>query len=86
MSDYIKREDAKQLFLNHMGNEFPQSIKEQIVEKAFEELSSSAEVVEVGKAYPREEFEKYGLSEWKDKHGQRWVMVERREHEKHIHD
>lgn len=47
MSDYIKREDAKQLFLNHMGNEFPQSIKEQIVEKAFEELPLSADVVEV---------------------------------------
>lgn len=41
----------------------------------------SADVVEVGKAYPREEFEKYGLSEWKDKHGQRWVMIERRDNE-----
>lgn len=38
----------------------------------------TADVVEVGKAYPREEFEKYGLSEWKDKHGQRWVMIEER--------
>lgn len=47
VNDYIKREDAKQLFLNHMGNEFPQSIKEQIVEKAFEELPPSADVVEV---------------------------------------
>ena len=39
----------------------------------------SADVVEVGKAYPREEFEKYGLSEWKDKDGQRWVMIERKD-------
>ena len=41
----------------------------------------TVDVVEVGKPYPREELEKYGLSEWKDKHGQRWVMIERREHE-----
>lgn len=47
MSDYIKREDAKQLFMNHLGNHFPQSFKEQIVEKAFEELPLSADVVEV---------------------------------------
>ena len=38
-----------------------------------------ADVVEIGKAYPREEFEKYGLSEWKDKQGQRWVMIERKD-------
>ena len=47
---------------------------------------NKADIVEVGKAYPRGELEKYGLSEWKDKHGQRWVMVERREHESDIHD
>ena len=41
----------------------------------------SADVIEVGKAYPREELEQYGLTEWKDKHGKRWVMIERREHE-----
>lgn len=41
----------------------------------------TAEVVEVGKPYPREELEKYGLSEWIDEEGLRWVMVERREHE-----
>lgn len=51
-----------------------------------EYIMPAADVIEVGKPYPREELEKYGLTEWKDKHGQRWVMVERREHEKHIHD
>ena len=44
-----------------------------------QESIPSADVVEVGKAYPREEFEKYGLSEWKDKDGQRWVMIERKD-------
>lgn len=51
-----------------------------LVEHDFRELIEEAptvDAVEVGKAYPREEFEKYGLSEWKDKHGQRWVMIER---------
>lgn len=47
MSDYIKREDAKQLFLNHLGNHFPQSFKEQIVEKAFEEVPPIIDVIEV---------------------------------------
>lgn len=41
--------------------------------------SRVADVVEVGKAYPREELEQYGLSEWKNKDGKRWVMVERRD-------
>lgn len=38
----------------------------------------SIEAIEVGKAYTREDLEKYGLSEWKDEYGQSWVMVERR--------
>lgn len=42
------------------------------------DFQPSIEAIEVGKVYTREEFEKYGLSEWKDKYGQRWVMVERR--------
>lgn len=62
MSDYIKREDVLQAIAGLLN------VTEQI---------DSADVVEVGKAYPREEFEKYGLSEWKDKDGQRWVMIER---------
>lgn len=54
-SDYIKREDAKKLFLKYMGDDLPPSIKEQVVEKAFEELPS-ADVIEAGKQYPATEF------------------------------
>lgn len=41
----------------------------------------SVDVIEVGKAYPKEVFEKYGWSEWIDEEGQRWVMIERRDDE-----
>lgn len=63
MTDYIKREDVLQAIAGLLN------VTEQI---------DSADVVEVGKAYPREELEKYGLSEWKDKDGQRWMMIERK--------
>jgi hypothetical protein len=37
--------------------------------------------IEVGKAYPWTEVEKYSLFEWKDEYGQKWVMIEREENE-----
>ena len=80
MSDYIKREDLlKQIKIDSKGNE-GQYGDEWLFINTIKDMPP-ADVVEVGKPYPREELEKYGLSEWKDKHGQRWVMVERREHE-----
>ena len=78
MSDYIKREGA-------IGAILDKYVDYAGITDAIKAVPS-ADVIEVGKPYPREELEKYGLTEWKDKHGQRWVMVERREHEKHIHD
>ena len=72
MSDYIKREDAikEANTWSMFGNDNLESRLKRL---------PSADVVEVGKAYPREELEKYGLSEWKDKDGQRWLMIERKE-------
>ena len=78
MSDYIKREDLlKQIKIDSKGNE-GQYGDEWLFINTIKGLPS-ADVIEVGKAYPREELEQYGLTEWKDKHGKRWVMVERRE-------
>lgn len=74
-----KDEAIKQLHGMVVGAEWLSDSMVQALSVAIEALS--ADVVEVGKPYPREEFEKYGLTEWKDKHGQRWVMVERRKHE-----
>ena len=43
-----------------------------------DDYDDSKDFIEVGKAYPRKELGKYGLTEWEDEHGQRWVMVERK--------
>ena len=86
MSDYIKREDAitklEEWAVNIINPKF--IVKEDAI-CALKNIPS-ADVVEVGKAYPREEFEKYGLSEWKGKHGQRWVMIERKQREEQEHE
>ena len=66
MSEYIKKEDVLQAIAALLN------VVEQI---------DSADVIEVGKAYPSAELEKYGLTEWKDKDGHKWVMVERRNNE-----
>ena len=87
MSDYIKREDAIGAVEKHPDENYDlkQSERDGLIMSEIDNLPS-ADVIEVGKAYPREEFEKYGLSEWKDKHGQRWVMIERRENEEQDHE
>lgn len=76
MDDYIKRKDAERL----LRYDFLSALTE---DERVDELNRipSADVVEVGKAYPRAELEKYGLTEWKDKDGHSWVMVERRNDE-----
>ena len=70
MSDYIKRNGV--MMVLGQSKTLTDGMRSVL-------MIPSADVVEVGKAYPRAEFEKYGLSEWKDKDGQRWVMIERKE-------
>lgn len=77
MSDYIDREKFIKLLVNRDLREISTKTIGECLDKA-----EVADVVEVGKAYPRGLFEKYGLTEWKDKDGQRWVMVERQDDEK----
>ena len=81
MSDYIKREDAEKAILDCPVCGMLDLINLQTAITNIDTIPS-ADVVEVGKAYPRGLFEKYGLTEWKDKDGQRWVMVERQDDEK----
>lgn len=75
-NDCIKREDAINVVSSLVRDE-EIFLQEYAIDRI--KRIPNVDMVEVGKAYPREEFEKYGLSEWKDKDGQRWVMVERRD-------
>ena len=78
MNEHIKKEDAVieiERFAEYLDDDMLCRIK-----IALNRLPS-ADVIEVGKAYPKAELEKYGLTEWKDKDGHKWVMVERRNNE-----
>lgn len=74
-NDCIKKEDAINVVSSLVRDE-ESFVREYAIDRI--KRIPTVDVAEVGKAYPREEFEKYGLSEWKDKDGQRWVMIERR--------
>ena len=74
MSDYIKREDAINLIAD-IETEDDCPCGRGYAEFIFHRIPT-ADVVEVGKPYKREEMNKYRLVEWKDKEGQRWVMIE----------
>lgn len=71
MSEYIKKEDAENIMLGSCDESALWKVRH----------LPSADVIEVGKPYPSAELEKYGLTEWKDKDGHKWVMVERRNNE-----
>ncbi len=80
MSNYIKREDAEKAILDCPVSEMLDLINLQTAITNIDTIPS-ADVVEIGKAYPRGFFEEYGLTEWKDKDGRRWAMIERRNNE-----
>ena len=78
MSRYIDADKTKK----HFGDYFEKvGIARRYAESIVDNAIPTADVVEVGKPYPSAELEKYGLTEWKDKDGHKWVMVERRNNE-----
>lgn len=78
MHEYVTKLDVLDMLVDNFKGEIARVPMPLLI--ALDDIDP-ADVIEVGKQYSREELEKYGLSEWKDKHGKRWVMVERREHE-----
>lgn len=79
MNRYIDVDKAIAAVSTYKGQRFGED-RDMYIKRVLNELPP-ADVVEVGKAYPRGLFEKYGLTEWKDKDGRRWVMIERRNNE-----